>query len=118
MAASIFVAAAGIFVAYKKYANFDVYKPEDEKGIIANKFYVDEFYDLVFVQFSKKISTFIDKILDSKIIDGFIMSACKEFVQFGKKVATIQNANVRFYAAFMLVGMSAVFIYLYISLGL
>jgi NADH-quinone oxidoreductase subunit L len=118
MAASILVAATGIFVAYKKYANFDVYKPEDEKGIIANKFYVDEFYDLVFVQFSKKISSFIDKILDSKIIDGFIMSTCEQFVQFGKKVATIQNANVRFYAAFMLVGMSAVFIYLYISLGL
>lgn len=118
MAASILVAAAGIFVAYKKYANFDVYKPEDEKGIIANKFYVDEFYDIVFVQFSKKISSFIDKILDTKIIDGFIMSTCEQFVEFGKKVATIQNANVRFYAAFMLVGMSAVFIYLYISLGL
>ncbi|RXK12844.1 NADH-quinone oxidoreductase subunit L [Halarcobacter mediterraneus] len=118
MAASILVAAAGIFVAYKKYANFDVYKPEDEKGIIANKFYVDEFYDVVFVQFSKKISSFIDKILDSKIIDGFIMTTCEQFVEFGKKVATIQNANVRFYAAFMLVGMSAVFIYLYISLGL
>jgi NADH-quinone oxidoreductase subunit L len=53
-----------------------------------------------------------------KIIDGFIMGACNQFVEFGKKVATLQNANVRFYAAFMLVGMSCVFIYLYISLGL
>jgi len=118
MIISVAVAASGIFVAYKKYANFDVFKPEDEKGLIANKFYVDEFYDLVFVQFSKKISTFIDKNLDDKIIDGFIMGTCNQFTNFGKKVATLQNANVRFYAAFMLIGMSCIFVYLYISLGL
>ncbi len=118
MVISVAVAASGIFVAYKKYANFDVFKPEDEKGLIANKFYVDEFYDIVFVQFSKKISTFIDKVIDDKIIDGFIMASCNQFINFGKKVATLQNANVRFYAAFMLIGMSCVFVYLYFSLGL
>jgi NADH-quinone oxidoreductase subunit L len=118
MAASIIVAVAGILVAYKKYAKFDIYKPESEEGIIANKFYVDEFYDKIFVQASKKLSTFIDKVVDEKIIDGFIMTVCNEFVSFGKKVATIQNANVRFYAGFMLVGMSCIFVYLYILLGL
>ncbi len=118
MIVSVAVAASGIFVAYKKYAKFDVYKPEDEEGIIANKFYVDEMYDLLFVQSSKKISTFIDKTLDMKIIDGFIMNTSKQFVDLGRKVALIQNANVRFYATFMLVGMSCIFVYLYISLGL
>ncbi len=118
MIVSVLVAAAGIFVAYKKYANFDINKPESEEGIIANKFYIDELYDFVFVKSSQKLATFIDKTIDMKIIDGFIMGACNQFVEFGKKVATLQNANVRFYAAFMLVGMSCVFIYLYISLGL
>ncbi|MFX4243486.1 NADH-quinone oxidoreductase subunit L, partial [Aliarcobacter butzleri] len=32
MALSVIVAATGIFVAYKKYANFDVSKPELETG--------------------------------------------------------------------------------------
>ncbi len=118
MLASVVIAIAGIFVAYKKYANFDVFKPEEEKGIIANKFYVDEIYDIVFVQSSKKLSSFIDKTIDTKIIDGFIMQACKQFIKLGKKVATLQNANVRFYAIFMLAGMSCIFFYLYISLGL
>ncbi len=118
MIVSVLVVIAGIFVAYKKYANFDVFKPEYEKGIIANKFYIDEIYNVIFVQSSKKISTFIDKVIDMKIIDGFIMGTCNQFIQFGKKVATIQNANVRFYAVFMLTGMSCIFIYLYISLGL
>lgn len=118
MALSIIVAATGIMAAYSKYANFDVSKPENEIGLIGNKFYIDEIYDLLFVKSMKKISTFIDKVVDEKIIDAFIMNSSIGFVNIGKRVAMIQNANVRFYAAFMLVGMSAVFIYLYITLGL
>ena len=118
MALSVIIAASGIGAAYNKYAHFDVSKPESEEGLIANKFYVDEFYDKVFVQTSKKLSTFIDKVVDEKIIDGFIMKSCNEFINFGKVVGTLQNANVRFYGLFMLVGMSSIFIYLYISLGL
>jgi len=118
MGASIIVAAMGILVAYKKYANFDVTKPEEEVGLIGNKFYVDEVYDVVFVKSLKKLSTFIDKVLDDKIIDGFIMNSSAGFVNIGKKVAMLQNANVRFYAAFMLLGMTCIFIYIYITLGL
>lgn len=118
MALSIIVAATGIMAAYSKYANFDVSKPENETGLIGNKFYIDEIYDLLFVKSMKKISTFIDKVVDEKIIDAFVMNSSIGFVNIGKRVAMIQNANVRFYAAFMLVGMSAVFIYLYITLGL
>jgi len=118
MIVSVAVAASGIFVAYKKYANFDVMKPEEEVGLIGNKFYVDEIYDVVFVKSLKKLSTFVDKVLDEKIIDGFIMNSANGFINIGKKVAMLQNANVRFYAAFMLVGMMCVFVYIYITLGL
>ncbi|APW66519.1 NADH-quinone oxidoreductase subunit L [Poseidonibacter parvus] len=118
MVLSIIVAAAGIKVAHSKYANFDVSKPEEETGLIGNKFYIDELYDRLFVQSSKKLSVFIDKVLDDKIIDGFIMKSSINFVNLGKKVSMIQNANVRFYAATMLVGMTCIFIYLYIKLGL
>lgn len=118
MALSVIVAATGIMVAYAKYANFDVSKPENETGLIGNKFYIDEIYNVLFVQSTKKLSTFIDKVIDEKIIDAFIMNSSIGFVNIGKKVAMIQNANVRFYAAFMLIGMTCVFIYLYITLGL
>ncbi|WP_428025251.1 NADH-quinone oxidoreductase subunit L [Arcobacter sp.] len=118
MALSVIIAASGIGAAYNKYAHFDVSKPESEEGLIANKFYVDELYDKVFVQTAKKLSTFIDKVVDEKIIDSFIMGSCNQFINFGKVVGRLQNANVRFYGLFMLVGMSAIFIYLFISLGL
>ncbi|MGA1941418.1 NADH-quinone oxidoreductase subunit L [Arcobacter sp. YIC-310] len=115
---SVLVAVAGIVVAYKKYANFNVEKPEEEIGLIGNKFYIDEMYDSIFVKTSKKLSVFIDKILDDKIIDAFIMNSSKTFINIGKKVAMIQNANVRFYAVFMLIGMTCIFIYLINTLGL
>lgn len=118
MILSVVVAFAGIYTAYKKYAKFDLSKPEEEVGLIGNKFYVDEIYDAIFVKTSKRLSTFIDRVLDDKIIDGFIMNASKGFVNLGKKVAMIQNANVRFYAIFMLVGMTCIFIYLINTLGL
>ena len=118
MALSVIVASTGIMAAYAKYANFDVSKPENETGLIGNKFYIDEIYNILFVQSTKKVSTFIDKVVDEKIIDAFIMNSSIGFVNIGKKVAMIQNANVRFYAAFMLIGMTCVFIYLYITLGL
>jgi len=116
MFASIAVAAAGIYVAYKKYASFDVSKPETEDGLIGNKFYVDEIYDAVFVQSTKKLSTFIAETVDAKIIDGFVMWVSVGFITVGKKLALIQNANVRYYAFYMLAGISVVSLYLYIIL--
>jgi len=118
MGVSILVAAFGILVAYKKYANFDVSKPEEEVGLIGNKFYIDEIYDALFVQSLKKLSSFIDKVVDEKIIDSFIMNSSSGFVNIGKRVAMLQNANVRFYATFMLIGMMCIFVYIYFMLGL
>jgi len=118
MLLSVVVAALGIFVAYKKYINFNLEKPELEVGFIGHKLYVDELYDLVFVRTAKAISNFIDKVIDDKIVDAIVMKTSVNFIEIGKKVALIQNANIRFYAAFMLVGMTCIFIYLYILLGL
>jgi NADH-quinone oxidoreductase subunit L len=116
MVVSIAVAGAGIFVAYKKYAKFDVYKPETEEGLIGNKFYIDEIYDALFVQSTKKLSTFIADVIDTKIIDGFVMTVSKDFIKVGKKLALIQNANVRYYAFYMLAGISSISLYLYFTL--
>ena len=42
MALSVLVASFGIFIAYKKYARFDLEKPELEVGFVGRKLYVDE----------------------------------------------------------------------------
>jgi NADH-quinone oxidoreductase subunit L len=52
-----------------------------------------------------------------KIVDNFIMSISKGVVVIGKKVSMLQNANVRFYALFMLAGISILFIYISSIMG-
>jgi len=115
---SVAIATFGIFAAYKKYAKFDLQHPEKEEGIIGNKFYIDELYHILFVKSLQKLSIFVDKVIDDKIIDSFIMNSSIYFVKIGEKISMMQNANIRHYALFMLVGMTSIFIYLYIILGL
>jgi len=116
MAASIIVAVAGWMLARKKYLNYDVSKPETEDGLVGNKFYIDEIYDVLFVKSIKKLSNFFVDVVDDKIIDGFLMGTARGFVSIGKKLAVIQNANVRYYAFYMLAGISLISFYVYITL--
>ncbi len=112
---SIAVAVAGIWLAHKKYSKFDVFNPETEDGLVGNKFYVDEIYDILFVQSTKKLSLWITNSSD-KFIDDILMTVSKEFINVGKKLAVFQNANVRYYAFYMLAGISTISLYLYITL--
>ena len=99
MALSIIVAATGIMAAYKKYAKFDVTKPELETGLIGNKFYIDEIYDFLFVKSSKKLSTFIDKVVDDKNIRQLCVEACDKaelISQINKLIQTPFQPSVNY----------------------
>ncbi|MFY4842807.1 NADH-quinone oxidoreductase subunit L, partial [Aliarcobacter butzleri] len=71
-----------------------------------------------FVGSAKAISLYIDTVLGDQIIDAFFMKSSITFVNVGKKVAMIQDANVRFSAVFVLIGMACVVVYFYVPLGL
>ena len=114
--ASVSVALLGMFVAYKRYANFDLSKREHEEGLIYNKFYVDEVYNVVFVKSAQRFSSFFSDVLDTKIIDATLMGLTRGFVSFGRGLTFLQNANVRYYAFYMLMGMSAISYYVYTKL--
>lgn len=114
--ASVSVALLGMFVAYKRYANFDLSKREHEEGLIYNKFYVDEVYNVVFVKSAQRFSSFFSDVLDTKIIDATLMGLTRGFVAFGRGLTFLQNANVRYYAFYMLMGMSAISYYVYTKL--
>ncbi|WP_309497587.1 NADH-quinone oxidoreductase subunit L [Sulfurovum sp.] len=114
--ASVSVALLGMFVAYKRYANYDFSKRETEEGLIYNKFYVDEVYDVLFVKSTKRISSFFSDVMDTKIIDAILMGLSRSFVAFGRGFTFLQNANVRYYAFYMLMGMSAISYYVYTKL--
>ena len=111
------VVLVGIYIAYKKFAIIDLNREIKLSGIIYNKFYIDEIYNMLFVKNLQKISNFIGKIFDRKFIDGTVMMFAKSFYNMGEFVSILQNGNVRFYAFSMLLGASAFFTYLIYVMG-
>jgi len=112
LALNVCVSLLGIGIAYKKFYAYDLSKHKEATGIVYNKFYVDEIYDVLFVRSLRKLSEFIAVSLDVNIVDRFIMGLSHDFIKLGHMVALVQNANVRFYALIMMVGVSVASCYL------
>jgi NADH-quinone oxidoreductase subunit L len=117
MGINTIVVLAGVYVAYKKFAFIDLTKDIKLTGIIYHKFYIDEIYDTLFVKNLQKLSNFIGKFFDRKLIDGTVMMFAKSFYNMGELISVLQNGNVRFYAFSMLLGASAFFTYLIYVMG-
>lgn len=110
MAVSTGIAVVGILIAYVMYikspsipgrlaARFSlVYK------VILNKFYVDEIYDAVFVNTTKKFSVFLWRIFDVKIVDGIVNGAARVVDLNGAMLKIFQTGFVRNYAFLMVFG--------------
>lgn len=116
LAINVAAACLGLAVAYRKFYRYDLRVPYLPKGIIYHKFYVDEAYDRVFVQTIKRLSTFIALSIDVNIVDRIVMGLSRGFVRLGHIVAIVQNANVRFYAWIMMLGISIASCYLIVIL--
>ncbi len=112
MGINIFAAVLGISIAYKKFFKYDLSVAPKCEGLVWNKFYIDEIYDKYIVQSVKDLSVFISYKLYSNIIDGIGMGLSHGFIKSGHVVAKLQNANTRFYAFSMLVGISIISTYL------
>lgn len=117
MGLNILAAFIGIFIAYKKFFTYSLKELPVFSGIVWNKFYIDEIYQKLIVESVKKLSLFISYKLDIKIIDAAIMGLSYGFIKTGKIVSTLQSANTRNYAFFMMLGVSIISTYLIIILG-
>lgn len=117
MGINILAAVVGIYIAYKKFYNYDMSKIPKFDGIIYNKFYIDEIYDVFFIKNLKRLSSFIANSVDIKVIDAIVMGFSSKFIQTGSFISKLQNANTRFYAFVMLCGVSLISIYLIVRLG-
>jgi NADH-quinone oxidoreductase subunit L len=112
---SVVVSSAGVYVAYKKYINIDIYdtKEINQTSLIANKFYIDEIYNVIFVKSLQKISIFISSVLDKSIIDKFYMNMAQGYINGGKKIASIQSGSINSYMFLMLIGINVIILYIY-----
>jgi NADH-quinone oxidoreductase subunit L len=109
---NILVSCAGIALAYVKFRHYDLRKLPLLGGIIEHKFYVDELYDVLFVRSISKLSERLAVGVDINTVDALVMGLSRGFIRLGRFVSIMQNANVRLYAAIMMLGVSAMALYL------
>jgi NADH-quinone oxidoreductase subunit L len=112
IALNVIVSFVGIGVAYLKFGHYDLRKIPIISGAIAHKFYVDELYDFLFVRPISRLSVRLAVGVDINTVDAIVMGLSRGFIRLGRLVAIVQNANVRLYAGVMILGVSAMALYL------
>lgn len=111
MVVSTAIALGGIFLAYHMY----IKKPEMPKRLaerfsliyklLLNKYYVDEIYDVLFVNPTKKISgQILWKVVDVKMIDGSVNGIARLVRGFGNVLRLLQTGYIRNYAFYIVLG--------------
>jgi NADH-quinone oxidoreductase subunit L len=110
MICSVLIAFGGIFLAWRMYiknpelpARF-VERFSCAHRVIFNKWYIDELYDLVFVNPCKKIGTFLWRAIDVCIIDGVVNGVGWAVRGIGSGLRYTQTGYLHNYAAVMVVG--------------
>ncbi len=117
MAVSITGAVLAIIYAYSKYGkggNIPVADGEDRTQVTAlayHKFYIDELYDLIIRKPLDVTSKFFYKVVDLKIIDGFVNGLGKVSLESSKGLRLLQTGNVGFYIFVMIIGVIALMAY-------
>lgn len=79
-------------------------EPTGILGIVENKFYFDEIYDLIFVRPFETISVWLHQIVELKIVSK-ISYGIHDVIRFiGGLNKKIQNGNIEYYLMYMVVG--------------
>ena len=74
MAVSVTGALIALIYAWNKYSKYQktMAEPTGFAKILANKWYVDELYEAIVVKPINWISSFLSRVVDSKLIDGIL----------------------------------------------
>jgi len=119
MAISVLGALAMAFWAYRKFLRpAPALLADKEKGLpnlIQHKYFVDELYDLLFVQPTLAAGRFYREVIDRRIIDGAVEGSGWLTTWAGKATRRLQTGNLAFYLAAMVVGIVAVFAISYLN---
>ena len=85
-------------------------------NFLANKWYIDEFYELILVKPVKKIGSFLWKKGDLGTIDRFGPDGISKLVKMiSNKAGRFQTGFIYDYAFVMLIGLSILLTYLIIN---
>jgi len=99
---SILLAIGGLIFGIRFFSRTPLWKPPP---VLENKYYVDEFYDNAVVNPIEQTSRHILwKVVDVKIIDGFVNGIALRIAGLAEILRYTQNGFTRNYAAVILIG--------------
>jgi NADH-quinone oxidoreductase subunit L len=109
-----------IVVSYFTYAvRRSVPAPDaDQTGVsklLANKFYVDEIYDFLFVRPIERLSRFAYYFADVWALDGLVNGVGQGVRRLGAEFRKLQNGNIEYYLIGMVAGAVLLFATLFFS---
>jgi len=111
MGVSVAIALAGTLAAVSKFSR----RPEleDAQGfgkVLANKWYVDEFYNAIIVRPMNLLGKFFNSVIERWVID-WIVNGIGRLVQYGsRQLRLIQSGQVGGYVLLMVVGILVLFL--------
>jgi NADH-quinone oxidoreductase subunit L len=110
MGVSVLLALIGTFVAVVRFSKKpDLAEPTGFGKVLANKWYVDEFYNAIIVKPLGLLAQFL-VFFDKNIIDG-IVNGVGRLVQYGsRQLRLIQSGQVGGYVLLMVVGIIVLFL--------
>jgi NADH-quinone oxidoreductase subunit L len=118
MAVSVAVAASGLYLAWKWWAREEGRVPARMAAafpglaaLVADKWRVDELYDLLFVRPFEWLARTLWKVVDVLIIDGILNASAFLVELAGDFLRFLQTGNVRNYALTFLLGLVALLVF-------
>jgi NADH-quinone oxidoreductase subunit L len=72
--------------------------------LVANKFYVDEIYDFLFVRPVERLSKFFHYFVDIQAVDGLVNGIGSGVQRLGAEFRKLQNGNIEYYLIGMVAG--------------
>ena len=112
MGISVAVALAALMYAWIKFSKYQKSEKE-ETGfgkVFANKWYVDELYDAVFVKPILSIAKYFNNVFEKKGIDGFVNGVGKAVNYSSRQIRLLQSGQVGTYVFMMVLGILIFFI--------
>ncbi len=113
MGISVAAAAISILAAYLVYGNNKNIPSEDSEigglqKVIYNKYYVDELYQIVFINSTKHLSQLFTQVVETRVIDGLVRGVAGAVIFSGDKLRKLQSGGIGLYLFAMVIGIAVI----------
>jgi NADH-quinone oxidoreductase subunit L len=111
MGVSVAIALVGTLVAVSKFSRSpELEEPQGFGAVLANKWYVDEFYNAIIVRPLNALGKFFNSVIEKWVID-WLVNGVGRLVQYGsRQLRLIQSGQVGGYVLLMVVGILVLFL--------